>query len=226
MSKPYFRYVPDFDYVSRTKSSNSISDYTTVKNLFKRALLRTDIIQNLTYFDKYTIIGDERPDNVAYKVYGDENLDWLILLANNIVDINSEWPATQSAFDEIMLEKYGSYDNLYSGVHHYISREVVNSSGAVIFPAGLNIQPNSPSITYYDFRLGQEVTVASNQFTQEISNYEYEIQMENDKRNIYALKQKYLNVVFNDLDGLMKYKKGSQQYVSETLKRGDNIRLY
>jgi hypothetical protein len=226
MSQPYFRYVPDFDYVSRTKSSNSIADYTTVKNLFKRAFLRSDIIENLTYFDKYNIIGDERPDQVAYKVYDDENLDWLILLANNIIDTNLEWPATQSAFDKIMLEKYGSYDNLYSGVHHYISKEVLSSTGVTIFPAGLNIQKNYPSITYYDSGLGQEVTVASNKFTEEVTNYQYEMQIENDKRNIYVLKQRYLNLVFNDLDDIMKYKKGSQQYVSETLKRGDNIRLY
>ena len=225
MSKPYFRYVPNFEYVSRTESSNSISDYTTVKNLFKRAILRTDIFENLTYFDKYTIIGDERPDNVADKVYGDSNLDWLVLLANNIIDINSEWPTPQFSFDKIMLEKYGSYENVY-GVHHYISREVRNSSGAIIFPAGIRIENNYPSITYYDSGLGQEVTVPSIQFTTEVSNYDYEIQMENDKRTIYVLKQRYLNVVFNDLDKNMKYKKGSQQYVSETLKRGDNIRLY
>jgi hypothetical protein len=226
MSKPYFRYIPDFEYVSRTQSSNSISDYTTVKNLFKRAILRTDIFENLTYFDKYTVVGDERPDNVADKVYGDSNLDWLVLLANNIININSEWPSPQSTFDNIMLEKYGSYENLYDGIHNYISKEVINSTGVTILPAGINIQKNSPPITYYDSGLGQEVTVPSIQFTSEVSNYDYEIQMENDKRNIYVLKQRYLNVVFNDLDKNMKYKKGSQQYVSETLKRGDNIRLY
>lgn len=226
MSQPYFRYVPNLDYVSRTKSSNSISDYTTVKNLFKRASLRIDIVENLTYFDKYTIIGDERPDNVAYKIYGDANLDWLILLSNNIVNINVEWPLTQYTFDKNMLEKYGSYENLYGGIHHYLSKEIKDSSGTTIFPSGVTIQPNYPPIVYYDSGLQKEVTVISNKFTTEVTNYEYENQLENDKRNIYILKTNYLNVVFNDLDSVMKYKKGSQQYVSETLKRGDNIRLY
>ena len=49
---------------------------------------------------------------------------------------------------------------------------------------------------------------------------------ENAKRNIYLLKPEYLNVVFNDLDDIMPYKKGAAQYVSDTLKRGENIRLY
>jgi hypothetical protein len=59
-----------------------------------------------------------------------------------------------------------------------------------------------------------------------ITNYEYEERLENNKRNIFLLKPRYLNVVFDDLDEMMVYEKGSTQYVSETLKRGDNIRLY
>ena len=42
---------------------------------------------------------------------------------------------------------------------------------------------------------------------QTVTNYQYEIQKENDKRNIYLLKPDYLNVLFNDLDDIMPYKK-------------------
>ena len=69
MSKPYFRHVPDFDYVSRIEGSKQISNYIPVKNLFKRVKLRPDIYQNTAYFTQYTILGDERPDSVADKFY-------------------------------------------------------------------------------------------------------------------------------------------------------------
>ena len=46
------------------------------------------------------------------------------------------------------------------------------------------------------------------------------------KRYIFVLKQEFLNVVFNDLEDIMEYKKGSTQYVNETLKKAENIRLY
>ena len=105
----YFRQVPNFEYVSRTAGEQNISDYIEVKNLFKRGKLREDIFGNLSFFTKYKIIGDERPDNVAYKVYNDETLDWVVLLANNILNIQSEWPVTQQAFDKVMFEKYGDY---------------------------------------------------------------------------------------------------------------------
>ena len=65
----YFRQVPDFEYVSRDSEQRQISEYATVKNLFRRGKLREDIFGDLTFFTKYKIIGDERPDNVAYKIY-------------------------------------------------------------------------------------------------------------------------------------------------------------
>ena len=98
----YFNKIPDFEYVSRLPHAK-ISDYITVKNLFKRVFLREDIYQNLTFFKKYSVVGDDRPDNVAAQVYEDSNLDWLILLANNIVNITNEWPLGQNEFNRYLL---------------------------------------------------------------------------------------------------------------------------
>jgi len=331
----YFRQVPNFEYASRTADNKAISDYIPVKNLFKKGKLREDIFGNLNFFTKYKIIGDERPDNVAYKLYNDETLDWIILLSNNILNIQTEWPMAQSVFDKVMLEKYGSYETLYSGIHHYETIEIKNSAGATLIPAGTRM-PNTwktngnfieinnskisqifsgngvtpsttvtvtmnngikgltigsevvinnvseniyngrfrvtsayiptddiavsftyelssvPSIAipvlstsqreevlfrvgtggnsyyyeYFDDRLGYYVTIPSSTILIPITNYEYESRLEDEKRNIFTLKPQYLNVVFNDLDDIMPYKKGSTQYVNATLKRGDNIRLF
>ena len=65
MPKPYFRQVPDFEYVDRTPGDQTISNYRRVKNLFKRARLREDIFEDLSFFTKYKIVGNERPDNIA-----------------------------------------------------------------------------------------------------------------------------------------------------------------
>ena len=64
----YFSKVPDFEYVSRLPDAK-ISDYITVKNLFKRGKLREDIFQDLTLFTKYQIKGNDRPDNVSFDYY-------------------------------------------------------------------------------------------------------------------------------------------------------------
>lgn len=216
----YFRYVPEFDYVSRLPNAK-ISDYITVKNLFKRGKIREDIFKHLQFFTKYKIIGNERPDNIAEQIYGDSTFDWVILLANNIVNIQSEWPLSQNSFDTIMLAKYGSYDTLYSGIHHYETTELRNTQGVIILTAGLKV-PVDFSITYYDYTLGTMVTQSS---IVPITNYQYESTLEDAKRNIFLLKPSYLNVILSDMDDEYPYKKGGSQVVSPTLKRGDNIRL-
>jgi hypothetical protein len=218
----YFRRVPDFDYVNRNKDSQRISDYQTVKNLFKRGKLREDIFENLQFFEKYKIIGDERPDNVALKVYGDVNLDWVVLLSNNILNIQTEWPLTQDSFENYLLEKYGSFQNI-NATKHYETVEVKNSNGITIIPEGLIVDSNF-STSYFDSRLERKVT-ASN-ITREVTNYQYEQKIEDDKRNIFILKPQYLTIVFRDIESIFTYKKGGAQYVSDTLKRGENIRLF
>ena len=322
MTNSYFNQIPNFEYVNRDPNSQDISNYVQVKNLFKRGRLRPDIIQDLTYFEKYTIVGDDRPDNIASQYYDDPNLDWVVLLSNNITNIQSEWPLPQSSFDEFLLEKYGTYEKLHSGIHHYETLEIKNLKGGVILPGGLktpnkwktngnfiqatntkinqisgneskvatvtmnngiknltvgdevfisNVSSsvyngrfpvtsilsvgdvvirftyNLPSIPdvklpeidgseeviftvegevgtgnayYYEYYDGKNYnTIPAAQMTKAITNYEYEVEKENNKRNIFLLKPTYLNVIFNDLDDFMPYKKGAAQYVSSTLKK-------
>jgi hypothetical protein len=218
----YFRQVPEFEYVSRLPDAK-IGDYIKVKNLFKKGEIRKDIFQNLAFFEKYKIIGDDRPDNVAFEVYEDSKLDWIVLLSNNVLNIQSEWPLPQTDFDRFVLDKYGDYDTLYNGIHHYETEEVKNSQGVAIVPAGLQVD-SSYSVSYYDFFVEQQITTGN--ISVPVTNYEYEEKVENDKRNIFLLKKDYVGIVLNDIEGIMEYKEGSSQFVNETLKRADNIRLY
>ena len=217
----YFSEVPNFEYVSRLPDAK-ISDYITVKNFFKRGFLREDIFQNLAFFTKYSINGNDRPDNVAFEVYNDSTLDWLVLMSNNIVNIQNEWPISNADFDELMLEKYGSYDTLFSGIHHYETLEVKDARDVKIVSAGLKVESDY-SVTFFDERAGQMVTVSP---TIPVTNYQYEQKINEDKRNIYLLQPRYVQVVRDDLEDLMTYREGSTQYMSETLKRADNIRLF
>ena len=219
----YFKQVPNLEYVSRLPNAK-ISDYITVKNLFKRGNLADDIFQDLTIFTKYEIKGDDRPDNVANKVYQDPDLDWVILLANNIINIQSEWPMPQRDFDRYLLDKYETYVKL-NEIHHYETLECKNTVGAVVVPKGLWVESDY-SVTYYDWYAGAEMTKSSSDIVVSVTNYGYEDNLENEKRNIYLLKPKYLNIIKDDLKEMMQYKKGSTQYLDKTLKIAENIRLY
>ena len=222
MANPYFRNLPEFEYVNRTQRGRSEGDYSVVKNFFKRGKLREDIFQDITFFTKYIVQGDDRPDTVASKVYNDPTLDWLVLMSNNIINVQSEWPMSQGDFHAYVTNKYDE-ETLYSGIHHYESREVKTTDNSIIISAGQRVGVGQ-SVSYYDDALGQHVRATD--VALPITNFAYEEKLNDDKRNIFVLKASYLNIVFDDLEEIMEYKKGSTQYVSETLVQGDNIRLF
>jgi hypothetical protein len=299
--------------------------------------LREDIFGNLVYFTKYNIIGNERPDQVAEKYYSDPSFDWVILLSNNILDVRSEWPLDNNSFDSAMLDKYGSYENLHGGIHHYETNEIKNSDGIIVLPSGIRMTPNwktngnfievstkkisqifcgngvvpnniagvtltnaiqglqvgdeiiirnvSDNIFNGNFRVtsiqdqfgtgnisafyyqlsdvpnsaiptlsvdnSEEVELVlynrgalgnshyfeytdrnstfrleSSKVLSEITNYEYELNLNNKKREIYILKPTYLGIIINDAEEFSNYKSGGSQYINDTLKRGENSRLY
>ena len=223
MAKKYFRYIPDFDYVSRLPKAQNISDYIRVKNLFKRTKISEQVFSDLTFFTKYQVITDERPDNVAFKVYGDSNLDWMVLLANNIINVQQEWPLEHQSYYNYLIGKYGS-DAALQNIHHYETREIKNSTGKIVVPKGLEV-PSDFSITFFDSGLGVQQTVTTEIVT-EITNQVYEDRLNDDKRNINLIKPRFIGLVIEEMEKLMKYQKGSTQYVSKNVVKGENIRIY
>ena len=222
MAKNYFRNIPDFEYVNRTKDGQFISNYTQVKNFFKKGKLREDLFQDLTVFEKYSIKGDDRPDNVAFEIYDDATLDWVVLMSNNIINIQNEWPLNQQAFESYVLDKYGTTEKL-NEIHHYESNEVKDTNGVIIFPKGVRVSAGQ-SVSYFEPLSEELVTI--NPVSKAVTNYQHEEKINDDKRRIFLIKPIYLNVVFDDLEEMMIYKEGSTQFVSESLKRADNIRLF
>ena len=104
----YFRQLPNLSYPSLANDRKSAYDFKIVKNLFKRAVLRDDVINDITNFTRYSIEGDERADQIAYKFYNDSGLDWIILTANNIIHVRDEWPMSNRDFLTYINQKYTS----------------------------------------------------------------------------------------------------------------------
>ena len=222
MSKNYFKYIPDFDYVSRLPKAQSISDYLRVKNLFKRTKISQTVFNDLTYFTKYQIIADERPDNVAYKVYGDSNLDWMVMLANNVTNLQNEWPLEEQSFYRFLINKYGSEAGIET-VHHYESQKVIDSKEKVIVPKGLEV-PSNYSVTFLDS--GTKTEQIRTNITDAITNRQFEERVQDEKRNIFLIKPRFIGLIIEEMERVMEYPKGSTQYVSPRVVRGENVRLY
>jgi len=215
-SNSYFRQVPKLDYPSLANNRTSVYDFQTVKNLFKRAVIRDDIFNEVTAFTKYSVEGDERPDSVAYDFYGDSGLDWVVLTTNNIVHVRDEWPMGSQDFLTYLNAKYTTQE--LTNIHHYETKILRTSKGKLIQRGGITV-PEGHSITFLD----NGVIRTESQITS-FSFLEHETKLNDDKRNINVLRQEYLSVFLDNFAEIMEYKP-SKQFVREDLKKTENPRL-
>ena len=212
----YFRQLPQLDYPSLSNDRKSAYDYQLVKNLFKRAVLRDDVFNDVTNFEKYSVEGDERPDQVAYDFYGDSGLDWIILTTNNIIHVRDEWPMSNRDFLTYLNEKYTSEE--LSNVHHYETREIRDESNTLIQPAGVRVKSDY-SVTYVE-----NDTVKTESSIKMINFLEHETNLNDAKRNINILKPDYVEIFLRDIKEIMRYKQSSQ-FISDRLKETENPRI-
>jgi hypothetical protein len=228
----YFRELPDLEYQSPFADRNSSDAYVRAKNLFRRVKLRDDLQDAVTLFNKYQILDGARPDTVAEEFYGRADLDWVVILTAGIINVRDEWPMSDGDIYNYAEEIYGE---ALTAVHHYETREVKDSQGRLILPAGkvvdqffklphppIDNTPNLSYVQYFDSAL--KINISKNDITTGISNYEYEVRKNNKKRSIYILKKEYLQQYLNDMRKIMHYDKSSQ-YVDKTLIRTENTRV-
>ena len=214
----YFNELPNISYPSLLPSQSKIEERILVKNLFKRSKLRTDVDQAITAFNYYYVNEGIRPDILAEEIYGDSELDWVILTANNITNIRNEWPLDHNDLHEYMLDKYGSETNI-SGIHHYETRQVLDEYNRVVIPAGLQVDAN------FTFKyMNYSNSIVNVNPVSAITNYQYEVKLNDEKRRIKILKPDFIPLFLTDHKNIMRYEKSSD-YISRKVKSTYNPRI-
>ena len=209
----YFRELPNLNYQSTALDRSSSEDYVQVKNIFRRAKLRDDLKYVFTSLVDYYIGDGIRPDQVADNIYGDPELDWVVLTSANIINVRDEWPLDSREMYNYALNKYG---NDLNQIRHYETTEVKDSSGRLILPKGKVVDsgftiPDPSSSTATLNPVGG------------VTNYEYESKLNDEKRSIYIISPNYLQVFLNDMKDIMRYT-DSSQFVNTNLIQTENTR--
>ncbi len=224
----YFKQLPKLRYPSFLSDKNSSLDYVDAKNLFRRVKLREDLQNILTLFDKYEIPEGFRPENVAEELYGNQKLDWVVIISSGIVNIRNEWPLSNNDLYEYSLLKYG--DDL-NATHHFETVEVKDSRGRVVLESGNRVNQDF-KLFYQDggevktndlTKLGTNV-VAIEDPVASISNYLYETFENENKRNIYVLKRGFLQQLLDDFKDVMTYEPSSQR-ISDDVVQTENLNI-
>ena len=161
-------------------------NYKLLPNILKRVKLRTGLASGSFLFDNYDVVTGENPEDVAFKLYGDPELHWVILMTNNITDRYYQWPLTQPQFQEHLADKYGAGSE--DAVHHY---EIPQSSGPTSgsgpsdysHMVECNSDEDNPSI---------------------ITNRQYEQRLQDKYRQIRLLDPRYLGAFVEEFESLIK----------------------
>ncbi len=212
----YFDLYPDVELPSFSDKRRSSFDYIKIKNLFKRGKIRDDIYGSVTAFSKYIVLEGERPDTVAKKLYDDEQLDWIVLISNNMINVQDEWPMDQYDFERYLDNKYTKEQ--LGEVHHYETKEI-RKGDILILQGGLIVDSD------FTFKYGDsQGNVTSVNSVESVSYLKYEIDKNDAKRTINVLQKKYIGTIIEDMKDILTYT-DSSQFVNRKLKKGDNIRI-
>ena len=210
----YFRELPNLLYPSFLPNKNSSLDFIEIKNLFRRAKLRDDLQNNFTVFEKYEIPMGLRPDTVAEELYGSDELDWVVLTVAGILNVRNEWPLNDRDLYEYSLNKYGESLN---STRFFETKETKDSNGRLILPKGKVVDSN------FTIPKPGEPNATINPVVG-ISNYEYETRINDEKRNIFVLREEYLQQFLNDMRELMTYDESSE-FIDERTAQTENTNI-
>ena len=210
----YFRELPNLLYPSFLPNKTSSLDFIEIKNLFRRAKLRDDLQNNFTVFEKYEIPMGLRPDTVAEELYGSDELDWVVLTVAGILNVRNEWPLSDRDLYDYSLDKYGESLN---STRFFETKETKDSNGRLILPKGKVVDSN------FTIPKPGEPNATINPVVG-ISNYEYETRINNEKRNIFVLREEYLQQFLNDMRELMTYDESSE-FIDERTAQTENTNI-
>jgi len=159
------------------------SNYKLLPNILRRVKLRQGIRSGSFLFDNYDVTDGERPEDIAFKLYGDAELHWVVLMVNNITDRYYQWPLSAVQFHEHLTDKYGAGNE--DAVHHY---EKTQDSGPTSSRDSshlveCNSDDGDPAI---------------------ISNRDYEYRKQDEYRQIRLLDPAFLSTFIEEFENLIR----------------------
>jgi len=206
----YFSLVPNISYDEKPISYPfSESDFVTAKNFFRRYKIDDDAFSYAVIFNKYTIPDGMRPDILADKMYGNPFYDWAILLTNNMVNAQYDWPMSNYDLYKT-LEK--EFDDPYGTIHHYETYEIGQ------YAAGLHVDETFFNSTHKINLNGSFALKNGNEICRPVTVAEYYDKENEKKREIFLLKPTYFQQFVDDFRKKNLYK-DSGNFVTSRLKK-------
>lgn len=154
----------------------------TAKNILSKTGLVKDIISKYKIFYPYAIKDGERPDTIAHDYYGNADYEWLVCYPNNIIDIHSDWPKSYKEFYRHMKSIYGDINATKNIIHHYKYTGIGGNTEEDIARKSWKMSEETYSRLSLEEKSGWTPVYV----------YDYELELNNNKRNIVLLSNEYI----------------------------------
>jgi hypothetical protein len=176
----HFIYYPKIEY------GNNLA-----VNIMVRAKIRDLVLNNTAIYYKYTMEDGERYDIVAHKYYGNSDYVWAIFYANNILDPIADAPKAHNDFISYIKVKYGSIQTPSQTIHHYEYTDTLSNKTFII-----------DGDTYYQYLSELEPETQSFKKVRPVTQFEYEEELNESRRNIVVLDKQYIGSITNELENI------------------------
>ena len=219
----YFSLIPNIEYDTKPISYPfSESDFVVAKNFFRRYKISDDVFGYATFYKKYAVQDGIGIETVANSYYGSPFYDWVIILTNNYINPQFAFPVNSETVRKIAEERYGETE-AYSGIHHYEtiekkSGQTVDELDVLALKGGLTVDKKFYDSQFTYFNGTQSVNVNGNTVSKAITNFEYEVEENEKKREIYLLRSTYLKRFVNEFKKKNIYTESSD-FVTQRLKK-------
>jgi len=211
----YFKRLPNIEYEEKPLVFPfSEKEYVLAKNFFRRYKITESSYNFQNFFSEYTMTDEDRLDYLSYKFYDTSEFDWVILISNNIINSYFDLPVKEADLYEMVVKAYGNPD----AIHHYETLEKKNSLGQIVLKAGLKVEQSFYNGVYKYYDNGSVLSVNGNTVSVPVTNYEYELKLNDEKRKIYILRPEYVQPFIEQFDAGMEYARSSS-YIDRTTKK-------
>ena len=195
-----------FDSLPKIVHINEFGVSKVMTNIMARVSIIPQILNNPAIYYEYDIQDSDTPEIIAHKYYGDSYRYWLVMFANQLMDPQWDWPLSGNELNAYLIKKYGENYNTYSEIHHY--EKILTQ-----FDYGTNTTTTNkvtvsediynaivPQTNYFSLPTG-DVSIAVDKSA--VSVYDYELDLNEQKRNIKILNSAYVNKIEEDFKKLM-----------------------
>jgi len=203
----YFNYFPKTFYTS----NNDVNGVEAITNIIARFAFDSQLKENTSAFYPYQVQDSDTPEIIADKYYGNVEYHWVVLLFNNIIDPQFDWPLKSDTLIDYIDKKYtanGSANTpAQSGltwalsennVQGYFKVVTTTTNDGTITQEKITIDANTyanvaTGTNTYTTQAGESVKVVVTKETQ--SYYTYETNLNESKREINLVKSDFLSQI-------------------------------